>query len=176
MTDPVRAARIASSRYRAREERLRNFRPPPWTPLEYSLFDIRPPGTSEEPANAQQLARDKEWYRGLCIATTMAVVHVVSGVDWNHTRKRDVRFSGQALGRLLAHNSLISHVFLDGDPDPREVGDQINRLVKMHGLVVYDPNPGYTFGWPMVGRRVTREEVAQIVDDAFHAKYPEGPF
>lgn len=149
------------------DERTGGFVPRPWKRLSDALFDVIPPDTNDGASPA-----DQEWYTNLRHTTALAVRCILHGVDENHSRRSGYAFSGQQLGQVRAYADMISHVFLGGEPNPRQVNEQLQRLVKTFGLVVYDPAPGRTHNWPMATRRITTPEAIEIADQAFHANYP----
>lgn len=142
------------------------FVPSPWKPLTKPMFDVVPPEQLDTPGHDTPL-----WYEKLLHTTALTLQYLVTSVDHNYKRSRDVKFGPFTLGHYMAYTEVISTVFLDGVPTANQVRQELNRLSKTVGLVVYSPEPGRRHNRPMAARTIDIDEATTIVDAAFHGRY-----
>lgn len=150
------------------------FTPPPWKKLSGTLFDVIAPDDPSEPVPAT--AEDVRWYEELRNATAEILLFIVHQVRRHYGDHRGPSFDHRTVRRMMIRCAALTRDFFDDELSPRKVAEDVNRMAKQFGLIVYSNEPGPRRNWPRHGRLTfTRADAVAVVDDAFHGRWPNTP-
>lgn len=148
------------------------FVPKRWAPLRGTLFDVITPDSPDDSAPATD--EDWTWYTGLCLHGARVLLFVEQHVRRNYEGRIDYKFDAPTARALQAKRWFISTNFLDAEVSVTRVGNDLNRLAKEAGVVVYSTEPGQRHNWPMPGRpRFAFADALSLVEDALRGRWPE---